>query len=282
MTQSDTSETVIRPIVPMHLIQSVRLCHALMESRFRVSISSADSRKFSLLKTKFGAQYKVDVPNAVMLDSLTVSHKEPVTAVGTVERPLVFPHAIVRHCHSLWPTIRDIPISFSGLVSHSRSALIRDWCETNFPDSQRFPSREPFLHRLNNKVRKICGLAPAVFSMQIGEVELWSSARGRKFPIKSWDEKYWEMLSRSRFVLCPSGDCIWSYRFFESILCGAMPIVETPCEAYEGFVYKTMDEPYVDTKWNREVAEHNFNLCFERITVPHDIMNEELESLLKM
>ena len=62
----------------------------------------------------------------------------------------------------------------------------------------------------------------------------------------------------------------------------AMPIVEKPCAAYEGFVYKRMDDPYADMRWDREIAEHNFKLCFDRITIPHDAMNDELESLLKM
>ena len=281
MPQYVTERTAFQPVAPLHLIQAIRLSHALMESRFRVSVPRRHSDKFSLLRKKFAAQYSLDLPGAAKLEHLTVSHQEPITAVGSIRRPLVFPHAIVRHCRSLWKDKRCIPVSFSGLLTDGRSALIDAWCQANFPNSRdRLPSREPFLHRIRNKARKICGFSPNGLSVRIEDLEVWSSVRGRTFPIKSWDEEYWELLSRSRFVLCPSGDCIWSYRFFESILCGAMPIVEKPCDAYEGFVYKTMEESYADMVWDAELAEYNYRQCFDRITIPHDLLNEELESLL--
>ena len=39
-------------------------------------------------------------------------------------------------------------------------------------------------------------------------------------------ENYYKKMCNSKFTLCPTGDCPWSYRFFESILCLSIPILE--------------------------------------------------------
>ena len=45
----------------------------------------------------------------------------------------------------------------------------------------------------------------------------------RKFKL---DTFYYKIVSRSKFTLCPIGDCPWSYRLFEAIMCLSIPIVE--------------------------------------------------------
>jgi len=40
------------------------------------------------------------------------------------------------------------------------------------------------------------------------------------------DKNYYNIMSKSKFTLCPTGDCPWSYRFFEAIMCHSIPIVE--------------------------------------------------------
>lgn len=84
-------------------------------------------------------------------------------------------------------------------------------------------------------------------------------------------------------MLCPSGDYVWSYRFFESILCGAIPVIEEYCEAYNGFRFQYMSEKASNLKWSKEDAEYNFNLCVERLTIPQrDLDNEILKQLEKI
>ena len=38
--------------------------------------------------------------------------------------------------------------------------------------------------------------------------------------------QYWDMMQRAKYVLCPDGDFVWTYRFFEAVACGAIPIIE--------------------------------------------------------
>lgn len=40
------------------------------------------------------------------------------------------------------------------------------------------------------------------------------------------DKKYYDVLCSSKFTLTPTGDCPWSYRFFEAIMCLSIPILE--------------------------------------------------------
>ena len=39
--------------------------------------------------------------------------------------------------------------------------------------------------------------------------------------------KYFEYMARSKFILCPAGDSPWSYRFYETLMVGSMPVVQT-------------------------------------------------------
>lgn len=110
---------------------------------------------------------------------IEINHALPCVKIGELERPLIYPKAITDYCKTIWQD-RNINISFQGLLTEQRKEIL-------------------------NKI----GL----------EIEIQESNKGRIFPIKAWDENYYQTLSKSKFVLCLNGDYIWSYRFFESILC---------------------------------------------------------------
>jgi hypothetical protein len=95
-----------------------------------------------------------------------------------------------------------------------------------------------------------------------------STDRGRTFPIKSWDDPYFDILAASEFVLCPNGDDVWTYRFFESCLCGAIPVVEQTCALYEGFHLYTMNDQPTNMVWTEELAAENQRKAEELLTVP--------------
>lgn len=109
---------------------------------------------------------------------------------------------------------------------------------------------------------------------------IWSSERGRSFPIKAWDEDYFRLLSQAEFVLCPSGDFVWTYRFFEAILCGAIPIVQAACPLYEGFHFLRADTPRAAWVRSPATVAHNFQLACDRLTVPPAELAAEVERLL--
>jgi hypothetical protein len=53
-----------------------------------------------------------------------------------------------------------------------------------------------------------------------------SSTYGRNPETKyTFHEEYYAKLCDARFGIAPTGDCPWSYRFFESIMCWAIPVL---------------------------------------------------------
>jgi hypothetical protein len=264
-----------------NLIQQVRLAHALAESDFPIVIPTAESPKFALLKQKFGMQFLAGDDGDINLSPhLRILHDEPSTSIGDLNRPLIFPHAITSYCRALWSRKREHRYSFAGLVTPGRQDLLQRWVAANVTgrpiDLQ--SQGTTLASRIGRTLFALGGLDDTR-KVQIGDLLLWSSTRGRRFPIKSWDDKYANVLAHSQFVLCPSGDHVWSYRFFESLLCGAIPIVETRCPAYEGFRFLTFDDRVDNVAWSETDAEHNFRRCVARITLPGDELNKELARL---
>lgn len=232
----------------MHLIQSIRLCHALSETIYTLCVSSEDAGKFAYLAERF-PQLTYEVSEAPALDGALVSHREPLTRIGEVSRPLIFPHAIVERCREYWQPWRPHPLTFRGLMTPARRKALRKWHRTR-------PWR------------------------RATDVMVIASKRGREFPIKCWDDEYFDLLGRSEFVLCPNGDHIWTYRFFEAALCGAIPVVEQSAPVYDGFHYALMTDDVSGFVRSPEQAESNFERARVLLTVPLGQLEDSIQALL--
>lgn len=46
------------------------------------------------------------------------------------------------------------------------------------------------------------------------------------------NEFYFKTMCESKFILCPAGDAPWSFRFYETLMCKSVPIVETVHHTY--------------------------------------------------
>ncbi|MEL7241276.1 MAG: hypothetical protein AAGM40_02860 [Cyanobacteria bacterium J06573_2] len=269
--------------LPLQYLQAIRLTHALMESDYKVHIPKEHQNKFSLLKDIFNLEYQVGIEEVPILNSVKFNHTNPSSQIGYLKRTLIFPHASFDYCRKLWSDKRDIKICFAGLVTEQRKNTLEKWFKNNFPNSRfKLPIQQRFVIRLVNKLFRQFNLPtlPSTYKTELNGIVFWSSNRGRVFPVKAWDEEYFRLLANSKFVLCPSGGYIWTYRFFESIMCGAIPIIEEYCAAYEGFRYFTMDDSIKSLKWSEEDVNYNFQLCFERLTVSAEELNQEIEKIL--
>lgn len=179
---------------------------------------------------------------------------------------------------------RDVTVSFCGLLTDARLRILKEWLARLRQDTAQVDRlvdgrMVKWLkgHVMRRLMKRDMSRREQTFDVSIGRVLLWSSRRGRVFPVKGFDEEYFRVLLRSKFVLCSSGDQIWSYRFFEAVLCGAIPAFEETCPAYEGFEYLTMsNEQFV---WSSAIADHNYALCVERLTVPWDELIAEIDAL---
>lgn len=65
------------------------------------------------------------------------------------------------------------------------------------------------------------------------------------------DKEYYSIMCKSKFTLTPVGDCPWSYRFFEAIMCFSIPILDNNSKDIhmkEYFCFSDEEEHYYDLK----------------------------------
>ena len=90
------------------------------------------------------------------------------------------------------------------------------------------------------------------------------SERGRDIKTKVKDVEYFNEMSKSKFTLCPNGDFVWTYRFFESIIFKSIPIIEEFCDIYDGYNYYTHNDEFIyRTDW----VEDNLNKLKREMTL---------------
>ncbi|MBD2156177.1 exostosin family protein [Leptolyngbya sp. FACHB-16] len=259
-----------------------------MESDYKIFVPPEHTEKFSELRKRFNINYVYDCPSENLLilqkPHIEVLHHEPETRIGTLSRPLIFPHQIFQYCQSLWASNRQHKFTFSGLITASRRKIIEDWIKNRHLEAiepLKIFDGQKKRGKISSRIQKLfLGASRRDVVLQSEDILFWSSENGRKFPLKSWDNQYFKLLANSEFTLCPDGDFVWTYRFFESAICGAIPIIQNYTSVYEGFRFKMMEETTRDMVWSKEDAEHNFQLCQERLTIPLNLMNDELGKLL--
>lgn len=264
---------------PLRKIQFVRLAQALMESNYNVHLSEDTHGQFKYLSQFFPLQYSIGRGDAPLLPQIQFDHSVPLTKIGTLERPLIFPQASFDRCRAAWPEMRPVRFFFAGRVTRERARALRAWADISEIEIEIPRPIGAFSKWFRRRFLRMA--PPAIKKTGSGEISFWSSMRGREYPVKAWDEDYYQAMARAQFVLCPSGDFIWTYRFFEAAMCGAIPVVEAACPAYEGFQFFTMQQPTSELRWTKETAEHNFRLCRERLTIPRQQLDAEIARLLR-
>ncbi|SOC78588.1 Exostosin family protein [Salinimicrobium sediminis] len=262
------------------LLQELRLIHAIAETGHKINVKPSEKFKLEPLEKKFnfsvgtGSEDDFPIANLVKID-----HKTPKVSIGNITRTLIFPHSIVTYCKSLWKGERTYRFVFTGWMSYKRKKELEHWISEKWGIKQSIHSHKEYLPKIKNHFRLLLGL-PEIEISYNRELRIIPSGKGRKFPDKAWDEEYYRTLANSKFVLCPSGNSVWTYRFFEAILCGAIPVVEETCEAYIGFTYFSFNDPIEEMNWDQKIVDENFKLCLERITVAPEISKRELEKIL--
>lgn len=75
---------------------------------------------------------------------------------------------------------------------------------------------------------------------------------------------YFQTLCKSKFILCPAGDSTWSFRFYETLMCHSIPIVES-----WHHTYRTREEatiPYKYVMYNT-IESINDKMCDEIVNI---------------
>jgi hypothetical protein len=293
-----TSGPAFQVDLNFNVIQSLRLLHALLESHGDVRVDPHTLPKLSRLREVFGVQVSDEVEGVPVLPGLEIDHEgEPKTRIGTIARPLILAHGLVQKCRSLWDEERTLKACFAGRLHQERRRVLREWTERQFPERDvDLPSQAAVDRRVQLRetvhdyagrilrgplrpLQKYVKVPPIDRRTTIQNVVLTTSDRGWRHPTKAWDGSYFRLLGNSKFVLCPDGKFVWTYRFFEAALCGAIPIVQNQCPLYEGFRYYTMDDSLEELKWSGEDALHNYRKCRKRLTVSRGCLNDEVDRL---
>lgn len=88
-----------------------------------------------------------------------------------------------------------------------------------------------------------------------------------QYRVISENKEYFETMCQSKYVLCPAGDAPWSFRFYETLLCKSIPIVEswhhtyrTKEEAHIPYKYVLYQNIENDTRYNDEYVHKNTNI----------------------
>ena len=222
---------------PGHLIQSVRVYQSLMEAGIKVNISEEQVDTFEYLKQFFPVSYAVNSKASTTLD-VSISHEEPFVSLGGHKQPLLFPNTMFNLCKSYWKENRSTDFIFVGLITPERKKILANW---------------------DQKLQKV----------HPGKITIKNSQTGREFPQKAWDDSYYKAMADAKFALCPNGDFIWTYRFFEAALCGAIPVIQNPCELYEGFTFYT--DKTKGFVWTREIATENYEKALALLGPPKNL-----------
>lgn len=254
----------------MNLIQNIRCVQALMEIN-RICIRSEYNYIFEHLNRAFDTEiykpYCNNLDEEMSMDQLIINidHENPIIRINDREWILLFPRLMLTNLRSQWETNREI-VSFDGILTLKRFKFFRYY----------FKARMPIYKRISFTIIGIIILQLSKFfinkikytlMLDFSNYKIRFSNNGRIFPIKAWDQEYYNRLLKSKYVLCPNGDFIWTYRFYECIICGAVPVVENECNAYLGFKYLTIDDYLNGNSLSIDDIHYNFNKINDEFTI---------------
>jgi hypothetical protein len=216
----------------INLLQEVRVLHSLCDNGVTLYCDTTQYFKLKPLKDKFNCSIEVGKPDGCvsLSELLNIQHSTPTTKIGNTIKPLIFPKTLIEFCQIQTDDKVD-KIYFKGLITEKRKNSI-------------------------NKLQ----------SKNLLETIIDSSMNGRQFPKKTFDEDYFNEMKKYNYVFCPDGDFVWSYRFFETVMCGGIPVVENDCPLYKGFKYYILSE-ITDLKYDRNWVDHNLSHLKDNFTL---------------
>lgn len=168
---------------------------------------------------------------------VTINRARATQKNGKMSYPLLFPRSLVEGCRRAWVSHpRPVRYAFRGYKSERRS-WVSEYQRPEFERSDIF---------FTNKGRTLATQSdPFVY-----------------------DWAYYRSLASATFALCPPGEHDWTYRFFEAVMCGAIPVVNSNCihECMRGFRVYAHDAP--DThKPSASMVAHNIRLFLAKHTL---------------
>ena len=120
------------------------------------------------------------------IKSIEIDHQNGYNYINNIKIPLIFPMYILNYTNSL-VNEKEINYNFIGTITPMRK-WIKKYSE-------------------NSVIKQ----------------STYGRDKNKKYEI---DEDYYNTICKSKFTFTPTGNCPWSYRFFEAIMCLSIPILE--------------------------------------------------------
>lgn len=103
---------------------------------------------------------------------------------------------------------------------------------------------------------------------------------GRRYSKGFFDKDYYQVMCNSEFTLCPKGDYLWTYRFYEAIMSSSIPIIEKGGiePSMSDFIYYIHSEESSSPVYDRNICLQNYNLFLERHTLCNNFNGKQVSS----
>ena len=70
------------------------------------------------LKRFFKIDFGIGLSNKPLLLDISIDHNKPLSKIGFIEKPLIFPNNYFEYCKSIWQNNRENYYYFSGLMTN--------------------------------------------------------------------------------------------------------------------------------------------------------------------
>ena len=203
---------------------------AFIEKYSYLHIFIIDNANFKLLaKCNFHLKFEMINIEQVTTDysqiDLLTDHKIPITNLNNYHTsPLIFPRLILKRYFKEFNSKLD-KIFFKGNLSMPRII-----------DSFRlFIENKDFLALYILLLNLFLFNKEFIINTKKSYFEFTLNGRNNK--IKYLDPNYFNQMSMYKYIFCPRGDFLWTYRFFETIQVGSIPICKIKHNIYEDFIF---------------------------------------------
>lgn len=199
---------------------------------------------------KFEKKENINTTDNYEIINISIDHSKPRTTISNYyTAPLIFPEKITNLFYNEFEDKIE-KIYFRGLLTRRR------FIETLFLFLDIGEVKASFILLLN-LIR-----GNRNFTINTNKVNIAFTQRGRNAKFKFLDNEYYKEMAKYKYVFCPKGDFIWTYRFFEAIQVGSIPISKHSTPEYTDFFY--LKKPHEITKANTEKAKKNSRIFKEK------------------
>lgn len=197
------------------------------------------------------------------------SHKEKGLDVkGINEDYSIYPKRIYKNINLGNPKIYDFV--FLGSYKFDKETILnRKWIipfiDKNFNDSSYLQFTD---HKTKEKYLPLGSFDYTLKKNGLVPKEMQENKRD------IFDKNYYDIMSKSKFCLCPAGDSMWSMRFYDAIMSKSIPIVNHYDEIYRSLAESKLDYKYYLVSDNKFVyredwVNHNYEILLKYHTLEY-------------